>query len=398
MGAMHIHFEAIGGAAGDMIAAALLDAFPAALPAVVDAVAAASAGLARVRFSPWRDHVLSGARFEVIAARAQHEHRRLDEIERMLDGAGLDQAVASRARAIFRLLAEAEGRVHGVAPEAVSFHEVGALDSIGDVTAAAALAEHLKGASFGIGPLPLGSGRVASAHGTLPVPAPAVVELLNGFAVHDDGIEGERVTPTGAAILRHLAPRAGPLPPGRLIGRGIGFGTRRLAGVSNVLRVLVLEQSAREAPWQREMAAHIAFEVDDQTPEDLALGLGRLRQVEGVLDVLQVPVAMKKGRLATQVQVLARPERREEVIAACFEETSTIGLRHALIERAVLPRQTVALSAEEDVRVKHVRRPLGRRSAKVESDDLATAGNRAARSAKRRRALAAALADDADAR
>ncbi len=391
---MHIHFDPVGGVAGDMLVAALLDAFPEHEAAVIGAVRALTQSEADARLAAFRDHALAGRRFEVRVARAPHEHVHLSDVERKLAQSGLPTPVRARASAIFALLADAEARVHGITPERVIFHEVGALDSIADVVAAATLIEAIGATRYSVGPLPLGSGRIESAHGTLPVPAPAVVDLLEGFVVHDDGIAGERVTPTGAAILRQLAPACAAIPSAALTRRGLGFGTRRLPGLSNVLRVLVLEPARRDAPWQRDQVVQISFEVDDQSPEDLGLGLDRLRALEGVLDVIQIPAAGKKSRLATQVQVLARPEARDAAIQACFEQTTTLGLRHTLVERAILPR---AMVAREGARVKLATRPSGRRSAKAESDDLAAvAGGRKERETARRRATVAALGEDAD--
>ena len=381
-----------------MLVGALLDAFPEAWPRVAEAVQAATQGEAKATLVPWRDHALAGRRFDVVAAEAVHTHRRLGDIEAMLGRSALDKRVTERAIGIFRLLAEAEGRVHGIEPAQVTFHEVGALDSIADIVAAATLIEFVGPAQYSIAPLPLGSGRIETAHGTLPVPAPAVVELLQGFVVHDDGIPGERVTPTAAAILRHLAPSAGAAPKGRLVGRGLGFGTRRLPGISNIVRVLVVEpvEASIDADWQTEQVAALSFEIDDQTPEDLAIALDRLRALDGVLDVLQVPVTMKKGRLATQIQLLTRPEARATVMTACFNETTTLGLRCALVERAVLPRRVVETGTPDSARVKLATRPGRRRSAKAEADDVAARGDRRAREATRKQATEAALVSDRD--
>jgi uncharacterized protein (DUF111 family) len=229
----------------------------------------------------------------------------------------------------------------------------------------------------------------------LPVPAPAAARLLRGFAVHDDGIPGERVTPTGAAILRHLAP-APRLPAGdwRLVSTGHGFGTRRLPGLSNLLRVVAYEAAA--AGRSDDRVAVIAFEVDDQSPEELAVGLDAIRASAGVLDVIQLPAFGKKGRLATQVQVLARPERLDAAIDRCFAETTTIGLRWRIEARAVLAREVVSIAAPEgEVAVKVVARPGGARTAKAETDQAAGAGH-AARAARRRAAEARALATGRD--
>jgi len=303
----------------------------------------------------------------------------------------LDAAVAARAEAIFAVLAEAEAQVHGVSVDQVEFHEVGALDSIADIVGAAWIIESLGPATWSVGALPLGSGRVHTAHGALPVPAPAVVKLLQGFAFADDGLPGERVTPTGAAILRHLGCASGVGPrPGRLTASGLGFGSRKLPGLANVLRVLAFDMS--DTPAADEVAL-LAFEIDDQTAEDLALGLERLRACAGVLDVVQSPVFGKKGRMAAQVQVLAQPQRLAAIVAACFAETTTLGVRHQLIARSVLERKasTVAAAAGAAVRVKLARRPDGTLSAKAESEDLRAGGDRNGRERLRRASEAAAL-------
>jgi uncharacterized protein (DUF111 family) len=224
------------------------------------------------------------------------------------------------------------------------------------------------------------------------VPAPATTLLLEGFPTLDDGIAGERVTPTGAAILRHLC----GLEPGRgrpsgTIGRsGIGFGTKVLPGLSNCLRVLVLDEAAASRPDRGELAV-LAFEIDDQSGEDLAMGLDRLRAEPGVRDVVQMPVLGKKGRMMAHIQVLVQPESLEAAIAACFRETTTIGLRHHRVARAVLDREAVTVAPEgHSVRVKVVDRPGGR-TAKAEADDALRQAGQADRARLRREAEALAL-------
>ena len=261
-----------------------------------------------------------------------------------LHAAPLERPVRERAVAIFAELARAEARVHGIAEDDVHFHELADWDSIADIVGAAWLIEAMGAPTFSTAPLPQGSGRIVTAHGALPVPAPATALLLEGMAVFDDGIPGERVTPTGAAILRHLA--AGPgLPAGawRLASTGLGFGTKRLPGLSNVLRALAYE-AADEASRRDDRVAVVAFEIDDQSAEDLAVGLDSLRAADGVLDVIQLAALGKKGRLATQVQVLARPDQIESVIERCLTETTTIGLRWRIEARAVLARELIALA------------------------------------------------------
>lgn len=402
---MHLHLDPVGGIAGDMFIAALVDAYPE-LSGGLDAVLG-KVGLppgARCAVLAHHDGVLCGRRFELSlpadhaashADRHHHAHVGLATIRAAIARMGVDAAVAARAAAIFEILAEAEAEVHGVGVDAVEFHEVGALDSIADIVGAAWIIETLGHATWSVGALPLGSGRAHTAHGVLPLPAPAVVRLLEGFAFVDDGLPGERVTPTGAAILRHLACASGIGPrPGRLTASGLGFGSRKLPGLANVLRVLAFDMSEPQAV---EQVVLLAFEVDDQTAEDLALGLDRLRACDGVLDVVQSPVFGKKGRMAAQVQVLAQPERLAAIVAACFAETTTLGVRHQLVARSVLERRhtTIAGADGHAVRVKLARRPDGELSAKAESDDVRSGGERSGREKQRRESEAAALKQEA---
>ena len=401
----HLHLDPLGGIAGDMFVAALLDAEPeraADCLRVAEMVAGVPCRLLR-----HRDAVLAGARFSVAEGSHAHDHdghhhhphTAWGDLRARLQRADLPERARQHALGIFAVLAEAEARVHGVEPEAVTFHEVGAVDSLADIVAAAwliaAQADADGDATWSIAPLPLGSGRVRTAHGVLPVPAPATALLLTGFAVFDDGIGGERVTPTGAAIIRYLGARDAP-PRGarRAIGTGIGFGTRTLPGLPNVLRVMIggaMALSADARPGHRDLAV-IAFEVDDQTAEDLAAGLDRLRTLTGVHDVLQMAAFGKKGRMAAHVQVLVAPEALEAAVEACFRETSTIGLRTQIAQGRALNRTVREVSVDgRPVRVKQVERPGGG-TGKAECDDLRDAPGHAARTRLRR--AAEQLADE----
>lgn len=383
----HIHLDPLGGMAGDMFLAAVLDAHPDLAPATFGAMRAA--GLPdswKAELAPHDDGTLTGHRMIIEGPGADGPPAHFAEIRASLRATPLEPAVRERAIAIFTELAAAEGAVHGVPIEQVHFHELADWDSVADIAGAALLIEALGADSWSVAPLPVGSGRVMTRHGPLPVPAPATARLLEGLAVHDDGVAGERVTPTGAAILRHLAPAPRlPAGPWRLRGTGHGFGSRRLPGISNVLRVVAYDRDA--AGRSDERVAVIAFEVDDQSPEELAVGLDALRRADGVLDVIQVPAFGKKGRVASQVQVLARPEGLDAVIDRCFVETTTIGLRWRIDARAVLARDLVAVPGSE---VKLVTRPDGERTAKAEVDQ-ASGGSHAVRAGWRRRAEARAL-------
>lgn len=395
---MHIHLDAIGGVAGDMFIAAVLDAFPDLRDGMLDAIRAS--GLPTdvgLRVEPFADHALTGLRFAVDEGHHQHapghRHTKFRDIRNMLEAAPLETDVRAHAIGIFSRVAEAEGKVHGLPVEEIGFHELGEWDSIADIVGAAFLISRLD-ARWTVGTLPQGSGRVKTAHGYLPVPAPATVLLLEGFDFADDGLPGERVTPTGAAILSYLkANQPRDRKSRRLLRSGSGFGTRTLPGMSNVLRLLAFERT--EATTETDRIAELAFEVDDQTPEDLSIGLDKLRAHPSVVDVLQAPVYGKKGRLAMHVQILADPDDLENVLNACFAETTTLGVRYQIQERRRLRRRQTAVEANgRTVRVKLAERPGGL-TVKAEADDLSKViGDRGERERVRRLAEQASHEED----
>jgi uncharacterized protein (TIGR00299 family) protein len=385
MSRRHIHLDVVGGIAGDMFVAALTDAMPELRRRVLDDVAAvlppaagtpqftagASAGLTVLRFG------LEGHRHEA----GHHHHDGSGSYRHMVElirAAPLAEGTADHAVAILTILGEAEALIHGVPLGDVHFHEIGDWDSLMDVVASGSIIAALD-ATWSMSDLPLGGGRVRTAHGMLPVPAPATARILDGFDWRDDGVGGERVTPTGAAILRHLvagSTRGG----GRLTGTGMGAGTHDLPGMPNILRALVFEVATVGADAQT--VAVLCFDIDDMTGEEFGIAADRLRAADGVLDVALASLSGKKGRPLTEFRLLVRPEALEAVQRLCFIETSTIGLRWRVEQRSTLERST-GLSAS-DIRVKRVNRPGGATTAKAESDDLTSieslAGRRAAKS------------------
>ena len=387
-----IHLDPIGGIAGDMFVAAMADAFPEHVAGALAEVAKVSPDVPQlVRHS---DGLFRGCRFVVPKPGSDHAHASYRQVRARLETAGLEPAVLLHALGLFQLLAEAEGAVHGIAAENVEFHEVGAWDSIADFVAAAHFIAAHSTARWTVGALPLGGGRVRTAHGVMPVPAPATTVLMTGLAIVDDGVGGERVTPTGAAIARYV----GALGPGEsprvaTIGAtGHGFGTMKLAGMPNMLRAIVFVAAPTIPQPLDEEIATLTFELDDQTAEDLAVALERIRQAPGVLDATQAAVYGKKGRLATQVQVLARPEAADAVADLCLAQTTTLGVRVARVWRRTAARAQVQAHVPDAVRVKVASRPSGEMTAKAEMDDLARIpGDRDEREAVRRRAEAAAL-------
>jgi hypothetical protein len=397
---MHLHFNPLGGLAGDMFCAALLDAQPQWLDSARAAVACLAMPIGVSIDLLDAEGTLSGKRFRVTpqqAGRPAHQHTAFRDIQVLLHDAPLPLGVRERALRIFTLLAEAEGKVHGVAPEAVSFHEVGGWDSIADIVSAAALLEALDVRSASCSALPLGGGQIKSAHGLLPVPAPATALLLQGLPVVDDGIAGERVTPTGAAILQSLQPSALQATGGTLLGSGMGFGSRRLIGAPNCLQVLCIEPALdTDLTLQSDQVSHLCFEVDDQSPEDFAVGLEHIRAVEGVLSVTCLQAIGKNGRPSMRVEVLCRPQARAQVAESCFRETTTIGLRHQEMARWLLPRR--ALNSNVDgvkLSVKLAQRPGGA-TAKTEMRDLAELHSHAERQRQRAASEAQALRQNED--
>lgn len=392
----HIHLDMLGGIAGDMFAAAMLDAMPSLGSGLGDMLSADGlASLANVSWTDARNGGMAGLHFAVEprdTGGRDHHHRSYRDVLGILAGLPLDGAVRDRAQAIFTLLADAEATVHGVDRADVVFHEVGAVDSIIDIVSGAWLIEAAAPCTWSSSPVPLGSGRVRTDHGPLPVPAPATALLLKDMPTFVDGIAGERVTPTGAALLRSLNPSSdGPPTVMSLSASGHGLGTRRLDGMANLLRVLVFESSA--ATGQDEILC-CTFEVDDQTPEDLAVGLDRLRAVDGVVDVLQIPAIGKRGRQCAHIQVLAIPGLLEPVADAIFDETTTLGLRWQRVARRVLDRDVVGVEADgSSVGVKLAQRPGGVTTAKADMSDVAdTPGGHEGRRVAR--AQAEALARD----
>ncbi len=369
-----------------MFAGALLDLRPDLAEAVCAAIR--DAGLdpsVDINISRFTDGVLSGHKFDVQPPEpsAHHHHVHWSSLRESLGNSGLAANTRDRTIAIFAGLAEAEARVHDKPVDDVAFHEVGAWDSIADIVAAAFLIEAQGPCTWSIGKIPLGSGRVNTDHGLLPVPAPATALLLEGFACFDDGLPGERVTPTGAAIIRNLAPASGIGTSNRIMrGAGYGFGTRKIEGLSNVVRVLRFDDAGNTHVASDRIVV-INFEVDDQTPEDLAVGLEHIRKSEHVLDVLQSPVFAKAGRQATHVQVLAKSETVDTVSELCFRETSTIGLRVQLCDRVTLKRRESRTGSGANVKV--VARPGGD-TAKADIANFADIAGRASRDELRRQA------------
>jgi hypothetical protein len=369
---LHLHLEPTSGIAGDMAVAALVDA---GVPAkvVTDAIGAMGVEGLRARFERRRRGAFVGRGFVVswpgserrspqhedahghdhehahdehghghgVAARG-HDHRDYAEVKRLLGRARLDADARALASDIFARIAHVEAALHGTRVDRVTFHEVGAYDSIADVVGAAAAIAWLAPSSIGSLPPVVGTGRVRTAHGELPVPAPATAALLRGVPVLAEG-QGELTTPTGAAIVAAIVDAFGPPPPLSIAAIGYGAGTRELADRPNVLRVLVGARIGRaDAPAAGEIV-RVEANLDDMSPQLVAPLLEALLDA-GAVDVWSTPIVMKKGRPALEVTALAPPAAVTEVQRAFFRHSTTLGVRLQAMARAVLARafETVA--------------------------------------------------------
>lgn len=384
----HVHLDTVGGIAGDMFVAAMLDALPDLEARVrTDLKAALPAAAGRAELTAGTSGGLAVRRFALVppldAPPPSPIH--YGDIVALIEAAPLAPGSAAAALAILRRLGEAESRIHGVPLAAVHFHEIADWDSLADVVAAGSIAAALGGATWSVSDLPRGGGRVRTRHGLMPVPAPATALLLAGFRLIDDGVLGERVTPTGAAILAHLVDPEARLPAGaRLLVSGLGAGTCQLPDMPNIVRAMVHDLAAW--PASTDIVTVIAFDVDDMTGEEIGHAAERLRAAAGVLDLALSQHLGKKSRPLTGFRLLVEPAHREAVIDLCLVETSTIGLRWHEAQRRVLPRRAgLANGPDGQLRLKSVTRPDGSVTAKVEADDLSGLDGLAARRRAARR-------------
>jgi len=344
------------GVAGDMLLGALLDA-GASLDGVRAAVEAVVPGAVRLSTREVRRAGLRATAVTVEGDEAGGPHRRWTDVRTLLRAADLDDAVRTRALAAFAALARAEAHVHGIPPDDVTFHEVGALDAIADVVGVCAALHDLGlldvGSRIVASPIALGSGTVRTAHGTLPVPVPAVVELCRGWAVTAGG-DGELATPTGAALVTTLAGSCGALPPMALTTAGIGAGTRDRPDRANVVRAVLGRPTGDPPALGAGLEPMVLVEatVDDLDPRLWPAVIDDLLAA-GAVDAWLAPVLMKKGRPGQVLTALAEPGLAADVRRVILERTSTLGVRQVPVGREALDRTWVTVDvAEGGLRVK----------------------------------------------
>ena len=302
---------------------------------------------------------LAGTRIEILIPRNQ-PRRKLGEIADLIVHSELSASVKQRVLEVFHRLAEAEGKLHNMPPTEVHFHEIGAVDSILDIVGTCVGLEFLDISALTCSPVNVGSGRVQAAHGSLPVPAPAALELLKNVPIFSSGVEGELVTPTGAALITTLAAGFGPIPAMKVERIGYGAGAREIPGQPNLARLL-LGQGTEAVTVQPgapgdEVISVIEANVDDMSPQLYGFFVDQALAA-GALDVTCTPIQMKKNRPGILVSVLCPPETSDALAQLLFEQTTTIGVRIYEARRKVLERELVSVETPYGtVKVKVARR------------------------------------------
>ena len=339
------YLECFAGISGDMLMAGLVDA-GAPMELLDRTVASLSVG-AELRLTRVNRSGIASAKVDVIGpAEPPHKHRHLAEIRKMLTQADLTEGARKVSLNAFALLAQAEGRIHGVPEEKVHFHEVGAVDAIADIACCAAAADFLNLDAWYCSPVNVGSGFVNCAHGMFPVPAPATAELLKGLPTYSAHAQMELVTPTGAALLRALDCRF-ESPVMRTQAIGYGAGTRNPERFPNVLRVSIGEVGNAHT-FQQDKVTVLECALDDLSPQVLAHTAQSLME-HGALDVMSSAVTMKKGRLGTLLTVLSKPEDASPLQQILFRETTTLGIRVREENRVILARESTPVETEYGV-------------------------------------------------
>ena len=357
--------DLIGGISGDMFVGAMLD-----LGLPLSTLKAELKKIPTLRYtltvSKKTVHSIRATRFHVVCPN-QESARSWKQIRTLISGSRLRPKVKETGLDIFSRLAEAEGKIHGVTPEKVHFHEVGATDSIVDIIAAAIGAHELAIDAFHFSRIPLGRGLTRAQHGPLPIPGPATLELLKGIPVQGIDLDSETVTPTGAAIVRSLAKGFGAQPGMTIEKIGYGAGQKHFPNRPNLFRLVIGTDSI---PWNQEEMLVIETNIDDMNPELYDYVFDRLF-VAGARDVFLTPIQMKKNRPGTLLRVIAERKDRDTLARTILSETSTIGVRYYPVSRIILKRKSEKLKTPYGtIRVKVVEEPNGKKRIAPEYDDL----------------------------
>ena len=293
----------------------------------------------------------------------------MSDIESIINGLNVSDKVKADALAVYGLIAEAESRAHGKPVTDIHFHEVGTMDAVADISGVCVLLEQLAPDRIIVSPLATGYGQVRCAHGILPVPAPATAGIIEGIPTYSGDVEGELLTPTGAALLKHFAGSFGPRPVMTIEKTGYGMGRKDFAK-ANMLRTFIGSEEG-----EGDKVIELKFNVDDMTGEETGYATGVLME-NGALDVFTTPVFMKKNRPGILFTVLVKPEDKEKFARLIFENTTTIGIRYNAMDRFKLARrEEKVMTKYGEIRVK-VSEGFGVTKAKPEYDDVSEAADK----------------------
>jgi uncharacterized protein (TIGR00299 family) protein len=360
-----LYFDLIGGASGDMILAALIDA---GVPAgkLAEMLAGLKLDEFELKSSSISKNGFQATKVDILVGE-QPPERHLKEILEVIRNSTLPVPIQDRAIRIFENIASVEAGIHNQPVDQIHLHELGGTDTIVDITGALLALDYLKISQIYASPIPLGSGFIEGAHGQIPLPAPATLGLLKGLPVRRTEIKAELITPTGAALLAELVNEFSPPPEMKVEAIGYGAGTRDLP-VPNLLRVMIGE-SAQTGEQIREQLSLLESNLDDLNPEIYPYVMELLFDA-GALDVCLVPIQMKKNRPGTQIQILAETQKAEELRTILFKETSTLGIRQTQIDRYSLPRLVKEISTHfGPIRIKVAGEGTGYQKASPEFED-----------------------------
>lgn len=345
-----VYFDCFAGVSGDMTIGAQLD-LGVDLESLKKQLSSLGLKGYEIKSRRVQRSFISATKFDVEIDEQAQPARSLAEISSIINASKLAQTVKSRSIAVFERLAEAEARVHGTTPDKVHFHEVGAIDSIVDTVGAMIGFEMLGVERFFCSPLRVGSGSIKTEHGVLPIPAPATAELLRGAPVYAGEIQGEFVTPTGAAIVATLCEEFGPLPQMEIAKVGYGAGSRDPKNFPNALRLMMGEMTEAEEiqaavrATSDETVVVVETNIDDMNPQIYGFVMERAFAL-GALDVFMIPAQMKKDRPGVLMTILCKPGDAETMLDLLLCETTTLGVRYYKANRRVLERSIETVETE----------------------------------------------------
>lgn len=394
---MHVHLDVIGGIAGDMFCSAMLDAFPelekplhiflTALPLYQNfsfqlnekkqkeilgkqfIIYKNEQALQDQNHLVFKPHSPSTPIIINPTLSKNHQHYTWQGIQQKLQQINQHPTIFKIANEIYCLLAKAESEIHGIALTDICLHEVGADDAILDIISAAFLIYHSQIDTWSCSPLPWGNGVIHCAHGALPVPAPATLKILQGFSWSQDDEIGERITPTGAAILAWLINNHPAQLTGHLTKNGYGCGQRQFKQKPNILRINVFE--TKKTLLTNDTVMVIQCDIDDMTAENIAIAQEKIRSQQGVIDLTSLQIMGKKNRWSTRLELLCNPEQLETVCQTILLETSTLGVRFWRTERIKVNREHIHLNRQnQQWPLKIAKRPDDSVTVKLEADAI----------------------------